>query len=228
MRVLLVEDDESLGGAIRTGLKQYGYTVDWLKDGQSALRFLKAEVFDLIILDLNLPKVSGIHVLKEMRANGLVTPVLILTARDSVEDRIKGLDTGADDYLTKPFDLEELSARMRALQRRSASNRADPTIVYRDVVLDPASLTVTVADKYIPLSRREFALLQKLLENIGQVVSRDVLNQCLYGWGDDVDSNTLEVHVHNLRKKLGINFIRTIRGVGYMIEKDLEKGEKAA
>jgi two-component system response regulator QseB len=222
MRVLLVEDDEPLGSGIRAGLAHYGYVVDWLKDGQSALRFLKAEVFDIIVLDLNLPKIEGLKVLQEMRINGVTTPVLILTARDSVEDRVKGLDTGADDYLTKPFDLDELSARIRALQRRFSSNRADPIMQYRDLTLDPASLSVTVAGKPISLSRREFALLQKLLENIGQVVSRDVLNQCLYGWDDDVDSNTLEVHVHNLRKKLGVNFIRTIRGVGYMAEKEHE------
>lgn len=227
MRVLLVEDDEPLGNGIRTGLAHYGYTVDWLKDGQSALRFLRAEVFDLIVLDLNLPKIHGLVVLKEMRLNGITTPVLILTALDSVEDRIKGLDSGADDYLTKPFDLDELSARLRALQRRFANNRAEPTIQYREITLNPASLEVAVAGAAVPLSRREFALLQKLLENIGHVVSRDVLNQCLYGWGDDVDSNTLEVHVHNLRKKLGSNFIRTIRGVGYMAEKENEN-ESAA
>ncbi len=221
MRVLLVEDDLGLGDGIRIGLAQRGYTVDWLKDGQAALRFLKAETFDIIVLDLNLPKVSGLAVLHELRKElGIVTPVLILTARDSIEDRVKGLDTGADDYLTKPFDLDELSARIRALQRRSSNNRALPTIIYRDVELDPASLIVTVAGKVIGLSRREFALLQKLLENVGHVISRDILGQCLYGWGDDVDSNTLEVHVHNLRKKLGVNFIRTIRGVGYMVEKE--------
>lgn len=219
MRVLLVEDDEPLGAGIRTGLAQRGCAVDWLKDGHSALRFLKAETFDVIILDLGLPRVSGLSVLRELRENNITIPVLILTARDSIEDRVKGLDTGADDYLTKPFDLDELSARIRALQRRSSNNRANPIIYYRDVVLDPASFTVTVAGQYINLSRREIALLQKLLENVGHVVSRDVLNQCLYGWEDDVDSNTLEVHVHNLRKKLGVNFIRTIRGVGYMAEK---------
>ncbi len=219
MRVLLVEDDLDLGDGIRSGLSQYGYAVDWLKDGQSALRFLKAETFDIIVLDLNLPKVSGLSVLHELRSNGNDTPVLILTARDSIDDRVKGLDTGADDYLTKPFDLDELSARIRALQRRH-SNRSQPTIHYRNVELDPAALMVKVEGKTINLSRREFALLQKLLENIGHVVSRELLGQCLYGWGDDVDSNTLEVHVHNLRKKLGINFIRTIRGVGYMAEKE--------
>lgn len=219
MRVLLVEDDLALGDGIRSGLHQYGYAVDWLKDGQSALKFLKAETFDIIVLDLNLPKISGLAVLHELRTNGNNTPVLILTARDSIDDRVKGLDTGADDYLTKPFDLDELSARIRALQRRS-SNRAQPSIVYRDVELDPAALMVKVGGKVINLSRREFALLQKLLENIGHVVSRELLSQCLYGWGDDVDSNTLEVHVHNLRKKLSVNFIRTIRGVGYMAEKE--------
>lgn len=219
MRVLLVEDDIDLGDGICSGLAQYGCTVDWLKDGQAALRFIKAETFDIIVLDWNLPKVSGLSVLQELRANGNATPVLILTARDSIDDRVKGLDSGADDYLTKPFDLDELSARIRALQRRS-SNRAQPLIQYREVEMDPAALMVKVSGKVINLSRREFALLQKLLENIGHVVSRETLSQCLYGWGDDVDSNTLEVHVHNLRKKLGVNFIRTIRGVGYMAEKE--------
>jgi len=222
MRVLLVEDDPALGGSTKTGLAQFGHVVDWLQDGQSALRVIKSEPFDVIVLDLNIPKVSGLAVLHEIRASGIVTPVIILTARDSINDRVKGLDTGADDYLTKPFDLGELSARIRALQRRS-SNRAQPLIQYRDVELDPAALMVKVGGKSINLSRREFALLQKLLENIGSVVSREVLSQCLYGWGDDVDSNTLEVHVHNLRKKLGVNFIRTIRGVGYMAEKEHEE-----
>jgi two-component system response regulator QseB len=220
MRILLVEDDEPLGQGIRTGLAQYGYVVDWLKDGASALRFLRAETFDIIVLDINLPKLSGLAVLQELRGNNIKTPVLILTARDSIEDRVKGLDSGADDYLTKPFDLDELSARVRALQRRYAGKRAEPSLTYRNITLDPASLSVMIGEDYINLSRREIALLQKLLENIGHVVSRDILNQCLYGWGDDVDSNTLEVHVHNLRKKLGVNFIRTIRGVGYMAEKE--------
>jgi two-component system response regulator QseB len=155
-----------------------------------------------------------------MRLNGISSPVLILTARDSIDDRIKGLDSGADDYLTKPFDLDELTARLRALQRRLAGNRAEPEIHYRELVLDPAALEVRVSGQLIPLSRREFALVHKLLENVGSVVSRDLLTQCLYGWGEDVDSNTLEVHVHNLRKKLGFNFIRTIRGIGYMAEKE--------
>lgn len=221
MRILLVEDDGALGDGIHKGLKQYGYTVDWLTDGRTALSSIKTETFDVILLDLNLPGLPGLSVLREMRAAGITMPVLILTARHAIEDRIKGLDSGADDYLTKPFDLDELSARIRALQRRFSSNRAAPILTYRDIELDPSSFSVTLKGLAISLSRREFSLLQKLLENAGHVVSRDSLNQCLYGWGDEIDSNTLEVHVHNLRKKLvDTNFIRTIRGVGYMAEKE--------
>ncbi|MGC1854180.1 MAG: response regulator transcription factor [Candidatus Aquirickettsiella sp.] len=221
MRILLVEDDGALGDGIQKGLKQYGYTVDWLTDGRTALSSIKTETFDVILLDLNLPGLPGLSVLREMRAAGITMPVLILTARHAIEDRIKGLDSGADDYLTKPFDLDELSARIRALQRRFSSNRASPLLTYRDIELDPSSFTVTLKEQAISLSRREFSLLQKLLENAGHVVSRDSLNQCLYGWGDEIDSNTLEVHVHNLRKKLvDTHFIRTIRGVGYMAEKE--------
>ncbi len=221
MRILLIEDDGALGDGIHKGLKQYGYTVDWLTDGRTALSSIKTETFDVILLDLNLPGLPGLSVLREMRAAGITMPVLILTARHAIEDRIKGLDSGADDYLTKPFDLDELSARIRALQRRFSSNRASPLLTYRDIELDPSSYTVTLKGLAISLSRREFSLLQKLLENAGHVVSRDSLNQCLYGWGDEIDSNTLEVHVHNLRKKLvDTNFIRTIRGVGYMAEKE--------
>jgi two-component system, OmpR family, response regulator QseB len=221
MRILLVEDDGALGDGIYKGLKQYGYTVDWLTDGRTALSSIKTETFDVILLDLNLPGLPGLSVLREMRAAGITMPVLILTARHAIEDRIKGLDSGADDYLTKPFDLDELSARIRALQRRFSSNRAAPLLTYRDIELDPSSFTVTLKGSAINLSRREFSLLQKLLENAGHVVSRDSLNQCLYGWDDEIDSNTLEVHVHNLRKKLvNTHFIRTIRGVGYMAEKE--------
>lgn len=219
MRVLLVEDDQQLGEAVKTGLGQFGFIVDWLTDGQSALQAVKIETFDIVVLDLGLPKMEGLVVLQNMRANGISIPVLILTARDSIDDRVKGLDVGADDYLTKPFDLYELSARLRALHRRT-QNRAEPLIYYGNIVLDPASHSVTVAGESIAIPRREFALLQKLLENIGHVLSREILTQCLYGWGDEVDSNTLEVHIHNLRKKLGTNFIRTIRGVGYMVEKE--------
>ncbi len=222
MRILLVEDDELLGDGLCNGLIQYGYAVDWLKDGISADQALKTENFDIVVLDLGLPKLSGISVLQNLRARGSIIPVIILTARESTEDRVKGLDSGADDYLIKPFDLDELCARLRALQRRS-STRAEPVLAHERIKLDPASHTVSVNGEPIGVSRREFALLQKLLENTGRVISRDHLTQSLYGWGEDVDSNALEVHIHNLRKKFGQDFIRTIRGIGYMIDKDEEE-----
>jgi two-component system response regulator QseB len=222
MRILLVEDDELLGDGLRSGLIQYGYAVDWLKDGVSADQALKTETFDLVVLDIGLPKLSGISVLQNLRARGLTMPVLILTARESIEDRVKGLDSGADDYLTKPFDLDELCARLRALQRRFSS-RAEPVLQHENISLDPASHTVTLNNETINVSRREFALLHKLLENAGRVLSREHLTQSLYGWGEDVDSNALEVHIHNLRKKFGQTFIRTIRGIGYMIDKSKEE-----
>jgi len=219
MRLLLIEDDEFLGEAVKTGLTQLGYIVDWLKDGDIAQKILKSEVFELILLDLGLPKLSGLNLLKSFRQEGNTTPVIILTARDAVDDRVKGLDAGADDYIIKPFDLNELSARIRALARRS-QGRADTEIHYNNIILDPASHSVTVDNTLINIPRREFSLLLKLLENNGQVVSREQLMQSIYSWDDDVDSNTLEVHIHNLRKKLNANFIRTIRGVGYMAEKN--------
>jgi two-component system response regulator QseB len=222
MRILLVEDDELLGDGLRTGLVQYGYAVDWLKDGVSADQALKTENFEIVVLDLGLPKMSGISVLQNLRARGQTMPVLILTARESVEDRVKGLDSGADDYLTKPFDLDELCARLRALQRRFSS-RAEPLLVHENITLDPAAHTVTLDGEIITVSRREFALLHKLLENAGRVLSREHLTQSLYGWGEDVDSNALEVHIHNLRKKFGQTFIHTIRGIGYMIDKSKEE-----
>jgi two-component system response regulator QseB len=219
MRLLLIEDDELLGDAVKAGLTQFGYIVDWLKDGEAARSAIKSESFELIILDLGLPKLSGLGFLQSIRNDGNTTPVIILTARESVEDRIKGLDSGADDYIVKPFDLNELSARIRALVRRSLG-RADAVLQYRNVTLDPAAHTVFVDDNIVNVPRREFALLQKLLENHGHVLSREQLMQSIYGWDEDVDSNALEVHIHNLRKKLNANFIRTIRGVGYMAEKN--------
>ncbi|HLB43019.1 MAG TPA: response regulator [Gammaproteobacteria bacterium] len=222
MRILLVEDDELLGEGTRKGLAQDGYTVDWVKDGALADQALKTEKFDLIVLDLGLPKIPGMVVLQHLRERGDTTPVLILTARESIEDRVKGLDTGADDYLTKPFNLDELFARLRSLQRRFAS-RAAPLLVHSDITLDPASHTVVYKNEPVNLSRREFALLHVLLENAGRVLSREHLTQSLYGWGEEVDSNALEVHVHNLRKRFGQNFIRTVRGIGYTIEKSKDK-----
>jgi len=218
MRLLLVEDDELLGDAVKTGLTQFGYVVDWLKDGESALHAIRTESFELIILDLGLPKLSGTTLLQIIRQEGNTTPVIILTARESIEDRVKGLDNGADDYITKPFDLNELSARARALTRRS-QGRADAVLHYNNITLDPAAHSVLLDGVPVNVPRREFALLHKLLENHGQVLSRDLLMQSIYGWDEDVDSNALEVHIHNLRKKLNANFIRTIRGVGYLVEK---------
>ena len=218
MRLLLVEDDESLGDAVKTGLMQFGYIVEWLKDGEAARAAIKTESFELMILDLSLPKLSGMRLLQAIRNDHNATPIIILTARDSIQDRIKGLDNGADDYITKPFDLNELSARIRALIRRS-QGRADTVLQYANVTLDPAAHTVMVDQEFINVPRREFALLQKLLENSGHVLSRDQLMQSIYSWDEDVDSNALEVHIHNLRKKLNANYIRTIRGIGYMAEK---------
>lgn len=219
MRILLAEDDELLGDGVRAGLMQYKYTVDWVKNGQAALQALLTERFDAVVLDLALPRLPGLEVLKTARAKNITTPVLILTARDKIEDRVAGLDSGADDYLTKPFDLYELCARLRALLRRSGG-RAAPLLNYKQIKLDPAAHIVQKNGKSVELSRREFDLLQMLLENPGKVLSRETISQSLYGWSDNVDSNALEVHVHNLRRKFGNNFISTIRGVGYMIDKD--------
>ncbi len=218
MRLLLVEDDELLGDAVKTGLTQFGYIVDWLKNGEIARNVIKTEAFDLIILDLSLPKISGMTLLQTIRQSQNKTPVIILTARESIDDRIKGLDAGADDYITKPFDLNELGARVRALTRR-AQGRADTILQYANITIDPAAHSVLVDGQPINVPRREFALLQKLIESSGQVLSREQLMQSMYSWDEEVDSNALEVHIHNLRKKLNANFIRTIRGVGYLIDK---------
>jgi len=219
MRVLLVEDDELLGDGLQKGLSQLGYTVDWAEDGVSAEHAIRSEDFDVIVLDLSLPKRSGLEVLRNMRADGIKVPVLILTAAATIEDRVTVLDSGADDYLKKPFDINELGARIRALARRS-SGRAESKLTYRNVVIDPAAHTVTVDETPLNLPRREFTLLLKLLEHNGQVLSREQLTQSLYGWGEEVDSNALEVHIHNLRKKLNADYIKTIRGVGYLAEKE--------
>jgi DNA-binding response OmpR family regulator len=217
LRLLLVEDDTSLGNGLVTALKRDGYTVDWLKDGLHALQAFEQEVFDLMILDLGLPRLDGLAVLKQLRSQGQELPVLILTARDAVDDRIAGLDAGADDYLVKPFDVTELQARVRALIRRSAG-RATSSIEFGELTLDPASLTVTYQGNPVTLTRREFALLNELISQPGRVFTRDTLQQLLYGWDDDVESNALEVHVHHLRKKLYSELIRTVRGIGYVVD----------
>lgn len=218
MRLLLVEDDPLLGDGIRVGLQQSGFVVDWVKDGLAAKLALQAEAYALVVLDLGLPRLSGTDLLKWLRVTGNDTPVLILTARDAVEDRVGGLDAGADDYLIKPFDLDELSARIRALLRR-AGGRATPLIVHDQLEIDPASRQVTLAGKPVELSPREYAILLALLEGAGRALSREQLEQSLYGWGDEVESNAVEVHIHHLRKKLGAELIRTIRGVGYLVDK---------
>lgn len=217
MRILLVEDDELLGDGLQAGLQQHNYTVDWVKDGIAAEQALAYEDFDVMVLDLGLPKRSGLEVLENLRKQGKELPVLILTAREAVDDKIKGLDSGADDYMVKPCDLDELAARVRALHRRKTGN-ATPTLAHGELILDPSSHTVTYDGELLTLPRREFSLLEKLLENVGKIVSREQLLQTLYGWAE-IDSNTLEVHIHNIRKKLPKKYIRTIRGVGYMVEK---------
>ena len=218
MRILLVEDDALLGEGIQTGLAQDGYTVDWLKDGRVADQALQHEDFDLLVLDLNLPGLSGLDLLKALRSRESDMPVLILTARDTVSDRIAGLDCGADDYLVKPFDIDELSARMRALLRRSAG-RASPSIINGELSIDPSTHRVTMNEVEITLSQREFAILELLAVNAGRALPRSRIEETLYGWDSDVGSNALEVHIHHLRKKLENKWIRTIRGVGYMMEK---------
>lgn len=219
MRILLVEDDDLLGDATKAGLTSDGYNVEWLKDGIQAESALKSSEFDGIVLDLGLPGKDGLAVLKSMRSRGDATPVLILTARDLVDDKIKGLDAGADDYLIKPFDLDELFARLRALIRRSLG-RADPVIKIGSISLNPASHEVLFDNTVVDLSQREFSLLQLLIESSGHVLSRDYLEEHIYGWNKDIESNALEVHIHHLRKKLGNSFIQTIRGVGYIIQKE--------
>lgn len=218
MRILLVEDDDLLGQGVVAGLKLQNYNVEWFQRGEEALLSLGHENYDAMVLDLGLPDISGLQVLETLRKQGSLLPVLILTAQDGVNDRIAGLDAGADDYLTKPFDLNEVYARLRALIRR-AGGRADSLIEYLDIVMDPAAHTVTKAGSLIDLSRREYSLLRELFENAGRVMSRHRLEEGLYSLDDEVGSNAVEVHIHHLRKKLGNHVIRTVRGVGYTVDK---------
>ena len=218
MRILLVEDDRALGEGIRTALKPEGYTVDWLQDGASALHALSHESFELAILDLGLPRLDGLELLKRLRAAANPVPVLVLTARDATSDRIAGLDAGADDYLVKPFDVAELKARLRALLRRSF-NSPEPSLEYRGILLDPVNQQVSYQGTPINLPRKEFVLLHELIAQPGRVLTRDRLQQVLYGWDEEVESNALEVHIHHLRKKFFPELIRTVRGVGYLADK---------
>lgn len=216
MRVLLAEDDPLLGDGLKAGLKQLGFQVDWVRDGEAAERELRAHPYAAAVLDLGLPRKDGLEVLGAIRRARIAMPVLVLTARDAVNDRIRGLDTGADDYVVKPVDLGELAARLRALVRR-AHGRPEEHLAIRGVVLDPASRSVRVAGEPVALSAREFDLLHAFMLNAGRVLSREQLQQHLYAWGEEVESNAVEVHVHNLRRKLGPSVIRTVRGVGYML-----------
>lgn len=218
MRILLVEDDPQLGDGLTVGLRQAGFAVDWVRDGAMAAQALETETFDLVVLDLGLPQLSGMEVIKRIRGQGKSLPVIILTARDTTADKIAGLDAGADDYLIKPIDLDELAARIRAVARRAAG-RAEPVLRQGAVTLEPASRRVTLNDAPVELSAREFSVLHVLLENAGRVMTRAQLESSIYGWRDEPDSNALEVHIHHLRKKLGAEFIQTLRGVGYMIPK---------
>ncbi|MCU0928831.1 MAG: winged helix-turn-helix domain-containing protein [Burkholderiaceae bacterium] len=219
MRVLLAEDDPLLGDGLRAGLRQHGFQVDWVRSGDAAERELRTEPYAAAVLDLGLPMKDGLDVLAAVRRAGVTLPVLVLTARDAVPDRVRGLDVGADDYVVKPVDLDELAARLRALVRR-AHGVAQQQLAVHDVVLDPAARTVTRAGEPVALSTREFDLLHALLLNAGRVLTREQLEQHLYAWGQEVESNAVEVHVHHLRRKLGAGLIQTVRGVGYLLPRE--------
>jgi two-component system OmpR family response regulator/two-component system response regulator QseB len=220
MRVLVVEDDPLLGDALRVGLAQAGFATDWVRDGRAGLVAASSEPFAAIVLDLGLPGLSGLDLLARLRADRNAVPVLILTARDAIADRIAGLDAGADDYLVKPVDLGELAARLRALVRRSAGQAA-PTLAVGSLRIDPAAHAVEFRGRAIELSAREFALLSELARAAGRVLSKEQLAERVYGWGEEIESNAVEVHVHHLRRKLAPEAIVTVRGVGYLLPKDL-------
>ena len=216
MRILLAEDDPILGDGLRAGLRQQGFSVDWVRDGHAAERELLAEGFEAAVLDLGLPLKDGMDVLRTLRERRCTTPVLVLTARDAVPDRINGLDGGADDYVVKPVDLHELGARLRALIRRAHGN-TQQTLDCGDISLDPAARQVRCKGEMVPLSQREYDLLHSLMRSSGRVLTREQLEQQMYSWGYEVESNAIEVHIHHLRKKLGTHVIQTVRGVGYTI-----------
>lgn len=220
MRILLAEDDALLGDGLRAGLRQQGYQVDWVRDGEAAERELRGQPYAAAVLDLGLPRKDGMDVLAAIRRAGLTLPVLVLTARDALPDRIRGLDVGADDYVIKPVDLHELAARLRALVRR-AHGQPQERLTAQGVVLDPAARSVYRAGELIALSHREFDLLHALMLNAGRVMSREQLEQQMYSWGQEVESNTVEVHIHHLRRKLGPELIQTVRGVGYLLRREV-------
>lgn len=221
MRILVVEDNTLLGDGIQAGLKQQGFTVDWVQDGVAASLAVESEPYSAIVLDLGLPRRSGLEVLKAMRQAHNATPVLILTARDAIEDRVSGLDAGADDYLVKPFDLNELSARLRALIRR-AGGYSSAVLTVGALSLDPAGRTVTFRNEPKSLSAKEFDLLHVLMNNAGRVLTREQLSSSLYAWGEEIESNAIDVYLHYLRKKIAPDIVQTLRGVGYMMPKDIK------
>lgn len=216
MRLLLIEDDLMIGKSIREGLRREGYGVDWVRDGWAGERSLAEETYDLVMLDLGLPRKDGLELLAGLRRAGKAVPVLIITARDSLDDRVKGLDAGADDYLVKPFNMPELSARVRALIRRSGG-RAETVLRCGELELDPLTREARLRGEYVALSQREFPLLERLMRRPGAVVSKSALEQSVYAWGEEVESNAIEVHISNLRKKLGPALIETVRGEGYRV-----------
>jgi DNA-binding response OmpR family regulator len=220
MRILVVEDDMLLGDGIKAGLAQAGYSIDWVKDGVSADLALKDTRYDAVVLDLGLPRLAGLEVLKRLRERANAVPVLILTARDTIEDRVTGLDSGADDYVLKPFDLHELGARLRALLRRAAGQAA-PRLTVGELELDAAAHEVKYNGQTLDLSPREFALLHALMLNAGRVLTREQLSERLYAWGDEIESNAIDVHIHHLRRKISPDCIRTLRGVGYLMPREL-------
>jgi DNA-binding response OmpR family regulator len=223
MRILVVEDDQLLGDALQTGLRQRGFDIDWVRDGVAADLALSTHAFAAVVLDLGLPRLDGLKVLSKERARGSKVPVLVLTARDAVEDRVRGLDTGADDYVVKPVDLDELAARLRAIVRRSGGEPA-PVIEIGALRVDPAARTVLYRGKPVELQAKEFNLLLEFTLNAGRVLSREQLEERLYAWGEEVESNALEVHIHHLRRKLVPGVIRTVRGVGYVLPRDQDNG----
>ena len=219
MRILLAEDDALLGDGLRAGLRQTGFQVDWVRDGAAAERELCSGAYAAAVLDLGLARKDGLDVLATVRRAGITLPILVLTARDGVPDRIRGLDAGADDYVVKPVDLHELAARLRALVRRSHGQPKEGLTAH-GIVLDPAARTVTSENSPVALAGREFDLLHALMLAAGRVLSREQLQQHLYSWGQEVESNTIDVHIHHLRRKLGPTVIQTVRGVGYVITRE--------
>jgi two-component system response regulator QseB len=216
MRILLIEDDTMIGKAVRRGLADAGFAIDWVTDGRAAELALDNAVYDLVVLDIGLPKKDGMAILATLRGKGNAMPVLIASARDTVRDRIAGLEAGADDYVLKPFDMDELVARVRALLRRHVGS-GSPLLRFGALVLDPLRKLVTQGEESIDLSAREFAVLEALMQRPGAVLSRAQLEESVYGWGDEVGSNAIEVHLHHLRKKLGAGVIKNVRGVGYRV-----------